>query len=140
MASNDCPTCKVPMPRVGKTYECPNCLFERPIRAYKAHNDVITRSQLATLDTIKARFWRRVTLGPQYEEKYEWKEFKAELLEWGAISVVMEIGMKNDEGKMSSIFCRYRVHLFVGRKGRLFAYGKGGLKLEGDDTLWAHLY
>lgn len=144
MASSDCPTCEVPMKRCGKVYECSNCSFERPIRAYNTRKGVMTPTQEAEIEAVKVRFWARVTmgaiLGPECEAKYEWKEFKHELLDWGAVSLVMEIGMKNDEGKLSSLLCRYRVHIFIGRKGRLFAYGKGGKKLEGDDTLWAHLH
>lgn len=128
------------MPKVGRVYECPNCLFERPVRAYKPNNDSVTPSQVAEIEALKERFWRRVIGLPEFHDKYEWKEFKHELLEWGVVSLVMEIGRKNDEGTMAAILCRSRVHIFIGRKGGLYAYGKGGKKLTGDDVLWAHLH
>ena len=47
---------------------------------------------------------------------YEIKEYKVEETEY-FLSVVLEVGMIGDEGTMAQVFCRDRVHLFVGKRG-----------------------
>ena len=48
--------------------------------------------------------------------EYEIKEYKITDCET-FLSVVLEVGMIGDEGTMAQIFCRDRVHLFIGKKG-----------------------
>lgn len=49
-------------------------------------------------------------------EKYEFKKWEVE--DCGSfISVVLEVGMKEDEGTMAELLCRDRAHLFIGRGG-----------------------
>lgn len=53
-----------------------------------------------------------------YDENYEIKYYEVE--EWEHfVSVVLEVGMKNDEGTYASVLCRDRVHLFIYKKGRI---------------------
>ena len=49
-------------------------------------------------------------------ENYEIKEFTINENEYFA-SVVVETGMKNDEGTYAQIFARERAHLFIGKRG-----------------------
>lgn len=44
-------------------------------------------------------------------KEYEVEDYKQ------FISVVAEVGMVGDEGTLASLLCRYRVHLFVGKRG-----------------------
>lgn len=50
------------------------------------------------------------------EGKYELKEFTVSENKY-FVSVVAEVGMKNDEGTLASILCRNRVHLYIGQRG-----------------------
>ena len=51
-----------------------------------------------------------------YNDKYEIKERKIDENEY-FVSMIIEWGLKNDEGTMAAIFARDRAHLFIGRKG-----------------------
>lgn len=55
-------------------------------------------------------------------EKHEFKKFEVEELDWGNVSVVIETGLKNDEGTMAAIFARDYCHVFVGPKGGVTWY------------------
>lgn len=47
---------------------------------------------------------------------YEIKRWEVEETEY-FISLVVEVGMKGDEGTMASILCRDTLHVFIGKKG-----------------------
>lgn len=49
---------------------------------------------------------------------YEIKEYKVHENEF-FVNVILEVGMKNDEGTYASIVCRDRVQLFIYKKGRI---------------------
>lgn len=73
----------------------------------------MTKSQKRALNNIK-----------RLAEKWESEGFKdGELKEWDVdeneyfVSVVVEIGGKNDEGTLAEVFCRDRAHLFIGKCG-----------------------
>ena len=51
-----------------------------------------------------------------YSDSYEIKEWDIKENEY-FVSVVVETGMKNDEGTLASILCRDRAHLFIGKRG-----------------------
>ena len=75
--------------------------------------------------------------GGDYEiKRYEVKDYKY------FISVSLEVGLVGDEGTMASIFCRDRVHLFVGTRGGIkYSYrgrnGKQVTKPLADNSLLA---
>lgn len=49
-------------------------------------------------------------------EKYEIKEWRLIENEY-FISVIVEVGLKGDEGTLAEVFCRDRAHLFIGKRG-----------------------
>ena len=51
-----------------------------------------------------------------YSEDYEFKEWEVKENEY-FVSVLLETGLKNDEGTWASIIARDRAHLFVGKRG-----------------------
>ena len=52
----------------------------------------------------------------------EVKEFRVEELECGIVSLIAEVGGVNDSGTYASIYCRERIHVFIGRKGAISYY------------------
>lgn len=50
--------------------------------------------------------------------EFELKEFRVNECEY-FVSVVAEVGMVGDEGSLASIFCRNRVHIYVGKRGAM---------------------
>ena len=54
----------------------------------------------------------------KHSDAYEMKEEEiVDLGVGGIVSVVMETGMKEDEGTMAAVLCRNRIHVFIGPKG-----------------------
>lgn len=51
-----------------------------------------------------------------YSDDYEIKEWDVKENEY-FVSLVVEYGMKNDEGTYAEIFARNRAHLYIGKKG-----------------------
>lgn len=51
-----------------------------------------------------------------YSDDYEIKEWKISECEY-FVSLVVEYGLKNDEGTLASLIARDRAHLFIGKKG-----------------------
>ena len=56
------------------------------------------------------------TLHSYHADRYEIKEWKVEENEF-FVEVIVEVGMKDDEGTMASIFCRERAQLFIRKCG-----------------------
>lgn len=52
------------------------------------------------------------------DDNHEIKKFDLKELEY-FVSVIVETGMKNDEGTLASILCRDRAHMFVWKGGRV---------------------
>ena len=76
----------------------------------------MTRAQERKLEAIrheaeKSLFWG----GP---EKYEVKKWEVEEFV-SFVSLVVETGMKGDEGTMAEVFARDRAHLFIGSRGKV---------------------
>ena len=75
----------------------------------------MTRQQERKIEVI--RNYMNGYMG-RHSDGYEMKEEHIEELGVGGIvSVVMETGMKEDEGTMAAILCRNRIHVFIGPKG-----------------------
>ena len=49
-------------------------------------------------------------------DKYEIKKFEVTEGEY-FVNVIVETGMKDDEGTLAEVFCRDRAQLFVGKRG-----------------------
>lgn len=81
----------------------------------------MTKSQEKAIEKIRKLgeelFWGRA-------DEYEFKEFDIKELNYGTISLVVETGMKNDEGTLAAIFARDRAHLFIGKRGGITYYDK----------------
>lgn len=72
----------------------------------------MTREQERTVELIRKEAQKQFFYG----DKYEFKEFDVEENEY-FVSVVAEVGLIGDEGTFAAVFCRDRVHLFVGKRG-----------------------
>lgn len=73
-----------------------------------------------------------------YPETKEIKEKSVEELGVGGIvSMVIEVGDKNDEGTLAAVFCRQRAHIFIGPKGGCYTHTRSrrdGSYIRYDDT------
>ena len=75
----------------------------------------MTRQQERKIEIIRDYMMNRMG---KYSNEYEMKEEEiVELESGGIVSVLMETGMKEDEGTMAALICRERIHVFVGPKG-----------------------
>jgi hypothetical protein len=52
----------------------------------------------------------------KYADNYELKQFEVHENEY-FVSLIVEVGMKGDEGTMASIFARDRGQVFIGKRG-----------------------
>lgn len=74
------------------------------------------------------------------KEAYEFKTFEVKDERWATI-VVFEIGQKNDEGTMASIFCRDRAQFFIGKNGGItYVNKKGTVKRLGRNSFYCACY
>lgn len=71
----------------------------------------MTRQQENALKKI-----RKLADGLMYSDKWELKEWQVHENEY-FVSVVVEVGMKGDEGTLGQVFCRERAQLFIGKRG-----------------------
>lgn len=69
------------------------------------------------------RYFSRHTCGEAHQHKYEFKKLSVQVYS-GFISVLLVVGMKEDEGTMAEIFARSRVHAFIHIRGGVRADGK----------------
>lgn len=70
-----------------------------------------------------------------HPDKYEIKQFDIDENEY-FVSVVVEVGRKNDEGTLAEVFCRDRAHLFIGKRGGITYPVSKQMK----DGSWKHYY
>lgn len=71
----------------------------------------MTNSQIKALEKI-----RTLVENEFYDDKYEIKVWETDENEY-FVSLIVEYGLKNDEGTMAEIFCRNRAQLFIGKRG-----------------------
>lgn len=71
----------------------------------------MTRAQEKALERIKALVEREL-----YDDRYEIKRWDVDENEY-FVSLVVEYGMKGDEGTRARYTCRDRAHLFIGKRG-----------------------
>lgn len=116
-----CRVCEERVPHTRLTdpdeWRCENCGHRRPARPFKRRNRKPgkTASQEAAIERIK----RQVLVahaGEAHVDGYEVKEFTVEDFGW-FVSLVVEVGLKGDEGTMASVFARTRRHIAIGRNG-----------------------
>ena len=81
----------------------------------------MTKQQELKLKRIK----ETVILEWVKDQDSEIKQFKVEETPH-FVSLVIEVGLKGDEGTLAAVFGRYRAHLFIGRKGGLTYVDKKG--------------
>lgn len=73
----------------------------------------MTKSQERAIERIRALAERHMNSCFKEGEIKEW-----EVEDWEyVVSVVVEIGGKNDEGTLAEYMCRDRAHLLIGKKG-----------------------
>lgn len=73
----------------------------------------MTNSQKMAMERIK-----KLTNDLLYNDNHEVKKFEVTDCDY-FISVVVETGIKNDEGTLAAIYCRDRAHLFIGKRGAI---------------------
>lgn len=69
----------------------------------------------------------------RYADKYEIKTFEVEDCKY-FVSLVVEVGMKDDEGTLAEVFCRDRAHLFIGPRGGI----RYPVSKQMKDGSWKH--
>jgi hypothetical protein len=81
----------------------------------------MTNSQKVAMEKIK-----KLTNDLLYNDNHEIKKFEVTDCDY-FISVVVETGLKNDEGTLVAIVGRDRAHLFIGKRGAITypVYKKG---------------
>lgn len=77
----------------------------------------MTKMQEKRVKQIKEN-WTQLCHGIKYAEKYEIKEWEVEELKY-FVSLIIEVGLKNDEGTMAQVYCRKRCHIFIYKGGRM---------------------
>lgn len=75
---------------------------------------MITKQQAKAIEKIKRL--AETLFGERHADKYEIKQFDIDENEY-FVAVVVEVGMKDDEGTMAEIYCRDRAQLFIGPRG-----------------------
>ena len=74
---------------------------------------MITKAQEKAISNIKKLAEK---LYDQHADKYEIKKFEVDVNKYFA-NVIVEVGMKEDEGTMAEVFCRDTAQLYVGPRG-----------------------
>ena len=96
-----------------KVWECQNCGFCLPRRVNRSPDEStpITPAQVRAITQCQlAKLWDR-----QEVKVFEVRQHG------GFVSVYVEVGRIGDEGTLASVFCRYRGHFFIGRRGKIQA-------------------
>lgn len=75
---------------------------------------MITKAQEKAIAQIKRL--AETLFGKNTLDKYEIKKFDIHENEY-FVAVVVEVGMKDDEGTMAQIYCRDHAQLFIGPRG-----------------------
>ena len=73
----------------------------------------MTNSQRNKINMIRKQ---AVNLHGDFSKNYEFKQWEIEEYET-FVSLVVEVGMIGDENTYASIYCRDRLHVFIGKKG-----------------------
>lgn len=112
-------------------WHCANC-GRQTKRIKKSRGKTMTPSQYDSVrQVVRSGFEKTVGIG-----EYEIKTMTAKREEHsGNIILTIEMGGKGDEGTMASIFCRYRMHVWIGRAGGLTVYVDGEKKVTGWKAL-----
>ena len=90
--------------------------------------DNITKRQKDKLEYIK-----NMTLDAEYgstKDKYEIKKFDVSVDDLGNASVIVEAGLKNDEGTMASVLTRNTAIIFIGKNGGMKHMTKDSYNLK----------
>lgn len=125
--SAECPTCgnhiwTADLLDGSPVWQCTNCSHRRPRKVTK-RGEGVTPAQRAAADRFmfRALHWACPDTAPGHACRYEVKKHE-EKMQHGRLSVVFEVGLKNDDGTAASIFCRDHYMWFFGRKGGVSAY------------------
>ena len=73
----------------------------------------MTNSQRNKINMIRSQ---AVNLHGDFSKNYEIKQWEVEEYET-FVSLVVEVGMIGDENTYASIYCRDRLHVFIGKRG-----------------------
>ena len=73
----------------------------------------MTNSQRNKINMIRKQ---AVNLHGDFAKNYEFKQWEIEEYDT-FISLIVEVGMIGDENTYASIYCRDRLHVFIGKKG-----------------------
>lgn len=112
-------------------WTCANCL-RSTARVVKKRGTKMTPSQYDSVrQVVRSGFEKTAGIGDYEIKKMESKREDRT----GAIVLTIVMGGKGDEGTMASIFCRYRMRVYIGRAGGLTIYVDGEKKVTGWKAL-----
>ena len=83
----------------------------------------MTKAQEAVIKTVESYMLNRMCKRNE-DNRYEVKRKEVDEITENTVSLVIETGLKGDEGTMAAILCRDMVHLFIGKKGGVSCYVK----------------
>lgn len=93
----------------------------------------MTKAQERVIDYIKNN-WLEVVHGARHIDEFEIKKYEVKENEYFT-SLVIESGLKGDEGTMARWFGRDRIHILVGKRGGIKYYDAKGTCKRGNIRL-----
>lgn len=97
-------------------WKCENCGHTLP-RRVRRHGTGRTPSQDKAIECVRDALLEKN--GRYSDREQVLKKFEVTDMDWGSVSLVIEVGSEGDEGTLGSIFCRDYRHIFIGRSGGL---------------------
>lgn len=79
----------------------------------------MTPSQAREIESLRKRF-------APYNESYEVKDNRTEVLDGGVVFFFWETGLKNDDGTMASVYGRTRRWFKIGKRGHVESFDGNG--------------
>jgi len=79
----------------------------------------MTTTQEKRIEELRQAILLSDGLGEAHVDGHEYKRFEVTDHECGLVFVLAEVGRKDDEGTMASIYARTRRHICIGRRGGL---------------------
>ena len=98
----------------------------------------MTNTQRKVIDYIKGNATNKSDLGIGFTDA-EIKKFEVEENQF-FVSLFVEVGSTNDEGTLASIYCRNRVFIFIGKKGKITYYDQNQKQRIGNQYDLFHIY
>lgn len=106
--------------------------------------DDMNPMQMESLWRVIQSIWTDAAMGERHWDSYEIKQFKIKRQgesDSRCYSVYVIVGQKNDEGTLAEVLARSRLHVFIGKRGKLTHLrerknGHGGYTFESHPRGW----